>query len=270
MPDAQTAQTSPGPTRPPRVLLGVPAYGAQVWAGTLNALLNAVARLQQDIPGVQIRTLSIDYAEIDWIRNVFATLLLDQDYDLLVMVDADMAFPPEAISRLIRSGHDVCGLIYPYRKLDLRRLHSEGGKGVAFDRALSRAMGFVGSENLLIEDGQIEITDGFVRMTAIPTGCICIRKPVVQRMWEAFPDLQANNPGDAVSPAYGLGRVARLFDNIVDADGRRYSEDFSFCFRWRSLGGSVHALVDLPVTHNGQLEVQGVFLDYLQDLPARR
>ncbi len=258
------------PDRPLQLLIGLPAYGSTLWTETFHTLVANMLNLREAFPGINIKTSVIDFAEIDWARNLFATMLLDGNYDYLIMVDSDMAFPPHVMQRLIKSGHDVCGLIYPKRQIDLERFHREAASGADYGTAMTRSLEFVSAKNVVLEGRKFEVTNGFAQFSAIPGGCLCIKRDVVVRMWDEIPSIRLGEyTGPKVSD-HEFKRVARVFDKMVDeATGRRFSEDYSFCLRWGGLGGMVHALLDVPVTHWGRQKYQGNAIDLFKDRSVR-
>lgn len=255
---------------PLKLLIGLPAYGSTLWTDTFQTLMGNILNLKAAIPNIQIKASVIDFAEIDWTRNLFATMLLDGDYDYLIMVDSDMAFPPYVMQHLIKSGHDVCGLIYPKRQMNLERFHKEAAAGVDYKTAVMRSLDFVGSGNAVIENGKLDIKKGFLRFSAIPTGCFCIRREVVVRMWDELPYVRQDSYTGPDISDHKFTRVARVFDKMIDErTGRRLSEDYSFCRRWTGMGGEIHVLMDVPVTHWGAQRFAGNAMELVRDRAVR-
>ena len=76
----------------------------------------------------------------------------------------------------------------------------------------------------------LEAVDGLLEVEAVPTGFLRLSRICVEKMHEAY--------GNA------------MFDNIRH-DAGRYSEDISFCMRWRDLGGKVWISPEMQMGHVG-------------------
>ena len=51
-----------------------------------------------------------------------------------------------------------------------------------------------------------------------------------------------------------------LFDCMIDPVSKRYlSEDFTFCHRWREMGGKIHVDINCDLTHTGTYDWKGSF-----------
>ena len=60
------------------------------------------------------------------------------------------------------------------------------------------------------------------------------------------------------------GPFYEFFSEITLEDGRRLSEDYSFCKRWRSMPGKeIWAIVDEPVGHVGDMVYSAPYLKRL-------
>ena len=83
------------------------------------------------------------------------------------------------------------------------------------------------------------------------TGLLLIRRDCIEEMLKKLPNLSDHRSHIPITTEGKLSRLIRAFQNL-SVDGRRLSEDFSFCHRWRRLcGGEVWANVKHPITHVG-------------------
>lgn len=89
------------------------------------------------------------------------------------------------------------------------------------------------------------------------------RRDVVERMIQAYPETRYEHIG-AATPAMPDGSPCHaLFDCVIDpATGTYLSEDFTFCRRWRAIGGKLWLDTAGRLTHVGAH-------DFVGD-PARR
>lgn len=95
-------------------------------------------------------------------------------------------------------------------------------------------------------EGQKELhaVDGLLEVASVPTGFLRLSRACLERMHKV----------------YGPG----MFDNIRHETGR-YSEDISFCRRWRSIGGKVWIDPEIAMVHVGPHGFAGHLGDWLRN-----
>ena len=145
-----------------KILFCIPAYGGSVRAETMLSVSTGVIQLSKNFPSAEIRLFTVNMAEIARVRNIFASMLLDQGYDALFMLDSDMGVPPETFSRLLASGHDVCGLTYPRRQIDLAKFHQLAQAGQPYDACHTGALSFIAAGGFVHNNGQIDIRENLI------------------------------------------------------------------------------------------------------------
>jgi len=93
--------------------------------------------------------------------------------------------------------------------------------------------------------------DGFVEVAEAPTGFMVIKRHVFGRLMEKYPELNYVPDGPPNNPQRHL--YWRFFDCMIDPDSGRYlSEDYTFCRRWRDVGGKVFVDSHCKLGHLGQ------------------
>jgi hypothetical protein len=80
-----------------------------------------------------------------------------------------------------------------------------------------------------------------------------LSRSCIDRMIAAYPELEYDLE-DTVE--YGL------FDPMI-INRRRFAEDYSFCYRWRRIGGEVEVKMDVNLSHIGSHTFTGQLMDYL-------
>jgi len=96
--------------------------------------------------------------------------------------------------------------------------------------------------NVGLDDLEQQPERGAVKVEWTGFGAVLMGRTVLERLAAAHPELSCIEVGPRPVPA--------LFHEVID-DGVRFGEDISFCRRWRALGGEIHALLDVEVTHAG-------------------
>ena len=101
--------------------------------------------------------------------------------------------------------------------------------------------------------------DGFMEVREAPTGFMCIKRQVLDRLIEAYPDMRY--VPDWPKGTYPEGGVHyRFFDVMVDPESRRYlSEDYGFCRIWEAIGGKIFVDANSDLSHQGERLYTGDF-----------
>lgn len=245
-----------------KILFCVPAYGSDVRVETAMALASGVMHITQTIPNAEVRLFAIDMAEIARVRNLFASMALQDGFDALLMLDSDMSVPPETFTRLLMSPYEVCGVTYPKREIDLERFRQLAAGGADLNACTAGALNFIAAGAFVHKDGRIDVKDSFLEMKELPGGCMMIRTSALKRMWKDIPAIrQTDHIGD-IEERMGLKKLIRCFDNIQKGNSK-FSEDLSFCRRWTGIGGQIFAIFDVPVAHFGHMRFEGKYSDFL-------
>ena len=90
------------------------------------------------------------------------------------------------------------------------------------------------------------------------TGFMLIKKEVLEHMVKSYPDLQYYNENTCKAHNIHGDKLFLLFDCIKDPETKDYlSEDFSFSYLWRQLGGEIWADMESKLSHWGNYQFQG-------------
>lgn len=232
-----------------KVFLSTPCYGGVCLQAYAESMLNFQSLCAAK--GVQ---LMVDTTEneslITRARNIsIARFLYKTDCDVFVFVDADIRFQPESLMRLIESGHDVSVACYPKKVIMWDQ--AEAAVKENDERPLERL-----SSSLVLnfKHAKSAVTNGFTEVLDGPTGFMCIRRNVIEKMYEKYPQLMCVNDHQNRD----LEEYCAIFDCMIDPDTRRYlSEDYAFCRRWQLIGGTIYADVTTVLGHVGNLRFYG-------------
>lgn len=152
-------------------------------------------------------------------RSTMLRKALDAKADVVVFIDHDLSFPPNALLRLIETEGDVIAGTY------------------RFKRDEEEYMG------ALLPDihGRPQVrADGCVKAHSIPAGFLKITANGVNKFMIEYPELCY---GDRFSLAVDLF-------NHGAHDGRWYGEDYAFSRRWNAKCGQIWVIPDLDLTHH--------------------
>lgn len=230
---------------PNHLLIFVPAFLENVNAQTMIS----IAKLSHVMGclDVEVTVGSMSFPDITTLRNgVFTGWMDGTNYSHLLWVDADMGFQPQLVLDMLAWDVPLIGAIYPKKVLDL-----EDPKKKEWV--------------LTAHDGQHKISEcqGFLEVDGLGFGCVLMRRDCGQAMVDAYPDLVCTDmEGDAMGPALknmGAHRIINVFDLLREDTGKKVSEDYSFCRRYKAIGGEIWAAVKHELTHTGPYTWKGAF-----------
>lgn len=199
-----------------KLLVVVPAYGPMPapTVGSLIALAGAGAE------GLELRiALLLGEPLLQRARNRILADFWHSDADKLLMVDADIVFEPRDVARIASHSEDLVGGLYPKRNLE------------GLEWAAQTA------ENPVRSDER-----GLATVRRIGTGFMCLsRRLVRQLILSGAPEYKGQNG----QPEWDFFRMQ------ISEFGTLEGEDWSFCDRWRALGGKVWADCHCRLQHAG-------------------
>jgi hypothetical protein len=242
-----------------RPLVATPCYGGML---CLNYALSVIqlqrAATETGLP-IDFHLRRGDSLVTRCRNDCVAFFLANPHFTHLFFIDSDIGFTPEAAFRLLLADRDVAAGVYPLKREDW----PPGGVPQGTTRARFEAL----YQRYTVNSGRqgaasVELSidaDGFMEVREAPTGFMCIKRSVFDRLIAAYPDLRY--VPDWPKGTYPEGGVHyRFFDVMVDPKSRRYlSEDYGFCRIWEKIGGKVYVDADSNLSHQGERLYTGDF-----------
>lgn len=214
--------------RPKHVVVAIPAYTGLVHCGTMRSILYDVIALINAGDVVRI-VEEVGNADIARCRSmIVAKFLAQKEATHLVMVDSDVCWEPGGLVSLVNAGLDFVAGAYPKRI----------GDGTAF--------------HLLMKPGEVQSLDPVTQLLeveAVPAGFMCLSRKMLERMVEAHPESKFSFRECPGGVAWDLFEA--YWDTDADGLRHKYGEDYSFCRRWRDLGGKVWVNPRIGMGHLG-------------------
>ncbi len=238
------------PEETPFIVLATPCFGGQVHQGYM---LSVCALLRE--AGPETFRLALELAGGDALitraRSVLVSKFLDTPGAThLLFVDADIAFEPEQVWRLLRADKDFVAAFYPLKAIDWDAVPQ---RVVAGESLHGAGLSYVGT---LLEPHERE--GDFAKARYAGTGFQLIKRCVFERLIAAHPELRfgaVHAQAGGVPPSANL---YALFDCLIDPETGAYlSEDYAFCRRWRALGGEIWLDLRSKLTHVGADRFRG-------------
>ena len=231
------------------VFIAVPAFGGNIKACTFLFTHALRAHLMSKGIGGGISTLS--FPDIAELRSMFTTVWYDTmpQSSHILFIDADMSAPPELVSDMLLFNEPVIGAVYPQRKMPL----SWAGSGTGTPTTERRG--------------------DFMKVEGTGFGVTLIRRDAIAKMIEKFPELIDTrlhlHPAGETLRQTGTNRLLRLYEKMDIPDRGLISEDLSFCLRWGQCGGDIWASIGHRMSHVGDYDFNGRYLDVIEQMAAQ-
>ncbi len=235
----------------PHLFVATPCYGGMV---SQRYMISAIGllRLGEQL-GFRVTIDLLGYESlITRGRNLLVSRCLD-DYSAthLMFIDADIGFDPAQVARMLAFDQDVVAGMYPLKLLDW---NSGMHRAVAGEAVETAPLRYVGAP---CEGAEAASHDGFVSGTYAGTGFMLIKRGVLEAMMAAYPHLRYAASHVAAQPSLSPHQYA-LFDCMIEPETGVYlSEDYTFCRRWRDIGGKIWLDTRGALIHIGQHEFSG-------------
>lgn len=171
----------------------------------------------------------------------------------LVFIDADLAFMPEDVLRLIAADKDIIGGTYPRKRINWDNVkHAYRiNPNITNDVLEVFAADYIFKVKDDIESFNIHNP---VEVEHIPTGFMCIKREVIEAFIKRYPEIEHtehNTTSGQPETRYAV------FECGIN-DKREYlSEDFWFCKKAIDIGYKIYLQPDICLGHNGTYNFKG-------------
>lgn len=186
------------------------------------------------------------FALVDLVRarSRIARIARELDCTHLWFVDADVSFDPRLPRKLIDANQDIVCAAYPQKKINWDGVIKAVRDG---QRPEVGAYEFP----VRFKDGAKPEGD-FVEVEGAATGMMMISRACLDAMTEHYPELTFTDVVDGK----GTPTVALFHQMLFEVNGNKLllGEDYSFCKRWRDMGGKIQLYIGehSPATHHGE------------------
>ena len=208
-------------TEQKHVWIAIPAYTGTIHLATMRSIISDLLLLAERGDKVTIFDESGN-AMIGDCRGLIVAKFLEGDGTHLVFVDSDVSWAAGSILRLVDAPVDFVAGLYPQRRdpIDFCCQWDSSKREIE-----------------LSEDGLIEVL-------GVPAGFMCLSRAMLERMTAQYADTQFYckvAPNETAHDLFGPYRIGRT----------KFGEDYSFCKRWRDLGGKVWVDPEIRMGHCG-------------------
>ena len=196
-------------------------------------------------------------------RNLCVAGFLESNCTHMLFIDSDIYFHANSIISMLKKEKDLISIPYPLKTLMWDKAFEKMKKGELKNAEDIRKS--LHTYPMKLENANdITIVEGVIEVTHSPTGCMLIKKSVIDKMIQAYPDKQIVQKTVINGEYVNKPNMWNFFDCIHDPETKTYlGEDFSFCKLWKDIGGTCHAFIDDPIMHIGEHQYTGRFADEL-------
>jgi hypothetical protein len=192
------------------LMIGVPAYDSKIDINSALNLIQVAGMAGQH--GITMQVAHISGCSIlPKARNTLIARFIESKCTDFLFLDTDVTFKPEYIFRLmgIATTKDIVGGVYPKKNKD-----NELAVDLLYSSPTASPI--------------IEPEYGLYEAQHLPTGFMLIRRHVIEKMMEAYPELMYAETSEQLV-------CYALFDFQLKNQSY-YGEDYIFCQRARALG----------------------------------
>ena len=222
------------PAATPSLFIATPCLDGNVNAHYTASLVRTMTTLLQK----GWRSPQIDFeignSLIADARNKLVARFLASAATDLVFIDSDLSWSPDDLVRL--ASYDVPFVAGVYQRKSRAKIDFAVKFGATIGMDAKRLM----------------------EVDRVGTGFMRLRRDCVEKMVAAHASLRLNNP---LVP--DDRNFYALFDTAI-VDGQFIGEDFTFCDRWRAIGGKVLIDPTINMAHHGAAAYDEPLLKYLQ------
>ena len=245
--------------RKEKIFIATPCYGGQLTEAYFRSTIRLLTFCNQHQIPIAFGTIANE-SLVTRARNVLVAYFLQSDFSRLMFIDADIEFQVEDVIKLIAHNKEVAVGTYPKKGVNWQRIReSVKQTEEPYD---DKAIASFGSDYAINfkfinrEAKQIAIENGLIRLHDGATGFMMIKREVILKMIEKYPELKYNN--DLNTPPELNPHFYAFFDTMIDPKDRRYlSEDYTFSRRWQEIGGEIWLDPSISLNHYGSFNFQG-------------
>lgn len=216
------------------VWIAIPAYTGTIHLATMRSIISDLLKLAERGDRVTVFDESGN-AMIGDCRGLIVSKFLEGDGTHLVFVDSDVSWQAGALLDLVDHDVDFVAGLYPQRRDPIDYC-------CQWDSSKS----------------EIELSDkGLIEVLGVPAGFMCMSRGMLEKMVAHYADTQfhcAQAPNETAYDLFGAYRIGRV----------KFGEDYSFCKRWRDIGGTVWVDPEIRMGHTGYKTFVGQVGEWLK------
>lgn len=222
-----------------KLFVATPMYGGQCHGLYVNSCLQLQSLAARNDIEICF-SFKIGESLLSRARNELVNEFLQTDYTHFLFIDSDIMFNPQDVLGLIEIDKLFIGAPYPLKKINWQRIINAVKK---YPDIKSENLTRVSSEYVFdfIEKPETVNMNEPLLVKEIGTGFMLIKRDVFTGMIESYPSIKYTEQGKT---------LYAFFDSMI-LDDRYLSEDYTFCSRWRKMGGEIYICPWMVAKHCG-------------------
>lgn len=217
-----------------KVVIGTPSLTGQVQSEYVESLVETVRLASKH--NIDIYPILLSYESIlPQARNEIVKIAYGAEADMLVFIDADMAWSPNAFLKVVQAEQDAIAISYP-RKSDEPRFECN------FDL------------------NNLELNGDLLKVDSVGTGFLKLSKTVLAGLWENSPEVLFR--GKLLKNIFEYATPKP--DTTDDSSLVFMSEDIHLCAKIRALGFDIWVDTTTTCSHYGIKSWHYNFADFLK------
>ena len=252
-----------GLLRQKHIFIATPCYGGQIGEPYFRSMMRlAILCNKYDIP-YTVSTLANESLVTRGRNTLVSFFMENKQATHLFFIDADIEFNPEDLLRMVAYDKPIIVGAYPKKAINWQSIinASRSDQDETPETIEGHSSNYVVNFDFLTDaEGnrtpQVQIVDNLVKLKDAGTGFMCIKKNVIQQMFDKHPEMKYVNDINVDNKFEPF--MYSLFDTMIDPESRRYlSEDYTFCRLWQNMGGEVYLDPRTALNHVGHYTFRG-------------
>tara|TARA_R100000773_G_scaffold22845_1_gene20169 strand:- start:586 stop:1437 length:852 start_codon:yes stop_codon:yes gene_type:complete len=196
-------------------------------------------------------------------RNLCVSGFLESKCTHMLFIDSDISIGAKTILKMLQAQKELISVPYPLKAFLWDKGFDEIAQGnVKKPKDLEQI--FNSYPMKVADKNDILLKDGIIEITHAPTGCMLINRSVFDKLIEKYPEREIKQNTVINSKLVLKKHMWNFFDTLHDPKEKTYlGEDFAFCKLWKDIGGKCYAYILDEITHVGEHQYTGKFVDEL-------
>lgn len=250
---------------PVHLVIMTPCYGGVCHVDFTICLINTMALLSK----YEIKTtfeVCINDSLVSRARNGLIAKAMSRNPTHLFFIDSDIVWKPIDVLKLIISDKELVGGIYPKKKYkldifknkDILKKYEENLNKSIFKNMMNEndfPECKMVNYNFITESPKINIINNLIELKHLPTGFMMIKRCVIDELMEKYKETKYNDDTGLLFDEEQKYAYA-LFDCGVENE-QYMSEDWTFCNRYKKIGGKIYTDITIDLIHIGSTYYKG-------------
>ena len=196
-------------------------------------------------------------------RNLCVSGFLESKCTHMLFIDSDIIIGAKTILKMLQAQKELISVPYPLKSFLWDKGFDEIAQGnVKKPKDLEQI--FNSYPMKVADKNDILLKDGIIEITHAPTGCMLINRSVFDKLIKKYPEREIKQNTVINSKLVLKKHMWNFFDTLHDPKEKTYlGEDFAFCKLWKDIGGKCYAYILDEITHVGEHQYTGKFVDEL-------